>query len=63
MANQNNNRGRWNIQGNMDSGVITVVNTDGSQTRYEYRVFVERGEKYYREYLLNGYHYTKQKDF
>ncbi len=63
VANQNSNRGRWSVQGTRDSGVITVINTDGSQTRYEYRVFVERGEKYYREYLLNGYHYAKQKDF
>jgi hypothetical protein len=60
---QDSNMGRWSIQGNRDSGVITVINPDGSQNRYEYKVFVERGEKYYREYLLNGYHYTKQKDF
>ena len=60
---QDGNRGRWSIQGTMDSGVITVVNPDGSQNRYEYSVFVERGEKYYREYMINGYHYSKQKDF
>lgn len=63
VSGQNSNRGRWNIQGNRDSGVITVINPDGSQNRYEYKVFVERGEKYYREYLFNGYHYSKQKDF
>ncbi len=62
-AGQNSNRGRWSIQGNRDSGVITVINTDGSQNRYEYNVFVERGEKYYREYLLNGTLYAKQKDY
>jgi hypothetical protein len=63
VAGENSNRGRWSIRGTRDEGVITVTNPDGSQDRYEYRVFVERGEKYYREYLLNGYHYTKQKDF
>ena len=63
VAGQDSNRGRWSIQGTMDSGVITVVNPDGSQNRYEYSVFVERGEKYYREYMINGYHYSKQKDF
>ena len=60
---QTSSRGRWNIKGNKDSGVITVIDPDGNQERYEYRVFVEDGEKYYREYLLNGYHYMKQKDF
>jgi hypothetical protein len=63
VAGQNSNRGRWSIQGSIDSGTITVTNPDGSQDRYEYRVFVERGEKYYREYMFNSYHYRKQKDF
>jgi hypothetical protein len=62
-ANQSKSRGRWNIQGTRDAGVITVISPDGSQTRYEYSVFVERGQKYYREYMINGYHYTKNKDF
>jgi len=63
VAGQDSNRGRWSIQGTIDSGVITVINPDGSQNRYEYSVFIERGEKYYREYMINGYHYSKQKDF
>lgn len=63
VAGQNSNRGRWSVQGSTESGVITVTNPDGSQDRYEYRVFVERGEKYYREYMFNRYHYRKQKDF
>jgi len=62
-ASQNSNLGRWNIQGTKDAGVITVIGTDGSQTRYEYSVFVERGEKFYWEYMFNGYHYRKQKAF
>lgn len=45
------------------AGVISVISPEGSQGTYEYRVFVERGEKYYREYLFNGYHYQKLKDF
>ncbi len=63
VAGQDSNRGRWNIQGNLDAGVITVINPDGSQTRYEYHVHVERGEKYYREYEFNGSLYQKQKNF
>ncbi|MEN8228648.1 MAG: hypothetical protein ABFS38_10880 [Bacteroidota bacterium] len=43
--------------------MITVISPDGTQTRYEYNVFVERGEKYYREYKFNGYLYQKQKNF
>ena len=61
--NQDSNRGRWTIQGTKDAGVITVVNTDGSQTRYDYKVFVEKGEKFYWEYMLNGYHYRKNKAY
>ena len=60
---QDSNRGRWSVRGNRDAGVITVVNPEGSQSNYEYKVFIERGEKYYREYLFNGYHYQKQKNF
>ena len=60
---QESNRGRWNVQGNKDAGVITVIESDGSQSRYEYRVFTERGEKYYHEYLFNGYHYRKNKAY
>lgn len=63
VAGQQSNRGRWSIQGNLEAGVISVINPDGSQARYEYRVFVERGQKYYREYLFNGVHYGKQKNF
>ena len=63
VAGENSSRGRWNIQGTIDSGVITVISPDGTQTRYEYNVFMERGEKYYREYMFNRYHYRKQKNF
>ena len=63
VAGENSSRGRWNVQGTIDSGVITVISTDGTPTRYEYNVFVERGEKYYREYMFNRYHYRKQKNF
>jgi len=63
VAGENSSRGRWNIQGTIDSGVITVTSPDGTQTRYEYNVFVERGEKYYKEYMFNRYHYQKQKNF
>jgi hypothetical protein len=63
VASENSSRGRWTIQGTIDSGVVTVISPDGTQTRYEYHVFIERGEKYYREYKFNGYLYQKQKNF
>lgn len=63
VANQERNLGRWSIQGNMDAGMITVINPDGSRTTYEYRVHVEKGQTYYREYKMNGYHFAKQKNF
>jgi hypothetical protein len=62
-TNQEKNQGRWSIHGNKDSGVITVINPNGTQDRYEYSVFVERGQKFYREYIINGYHYSKNKDY
>lgn len=60
---QNSNMGRWSIRGNIDSGVITVLHPNGRRINYEYSVYVERGRKFYREYMINGYHYSKQKDF
>jgi len=63
VANENSNTGRWVVRGNRESGVITVVHPDGRRVNYEYSVYVERGKKFYREYLMNGYHYNKQKDF
>ncbi|MBN1133268.1 MAG: hypothetical protein JXR52_06135 [Bacteroidales bacterium] len=58
---QDSNRGRWTVQGTKDAGVITVLKSNGDQIRYDYRVYVERGEKFYWEYLFNNYHYRKQK--
>lgn len=63
VAGENRNTGRWSIRGNRDSGVITVLHPDGRRVNYEYSVYVERGRKFYREYMMNGYHYNKQKDF
>lgn len=60
-AAQESNRGRWTVQGTKDAGVITVLKSDGDQVRYDYKVYVERGEKFYWEYLFNDYHYRKQK--
>lgn len=63
VANQDSNRGRWTVHGTKDKGMITVISQDGSQNRYEYSVFVERGEKFYWEYMFNGYHYRKNKAY
>jgi hypothetical protein len=60
-AGQDSDRGRWTVRGNKDAGTIIVRLANGKEIYYEYQVFVERGEKFYSEYLFNGNHYAKSK--
>jgi hypothetical protein len=62
-TNQEKNRGRWTIKGTRERGTIMIVYPNGNRQNYNYEVFVERGQKYYREYMINGYHYSKSKDY
>jgi hypothetical protein len=52
-------RGQWSIRGNKEQGIITFTNDDGTTSEYEYRVHVENGETYWREYYFNGNLYGK----
>jgi hypothetical protein len=60
-ARQDQNRGRWTIQGNKAQGhiIITVQNT--RQHVIAYCVHVERGRTFWQEYWLNGELYSKQR--
>jgi len=53
-------RARWTVRGTREAGVITIHLPDGTKSTIEYRVFVERGQTYWTEYLFNGRHYAKQ---
>ncbi|UCD88436.1 MAG: hypothetical protein JSW04_08115 [Desulfobacterales bacterium] len=53
----------WKIQGNKQAGQITLIFPDGSQKTVNYRVHVENGQPYWREYKFNDRHFSKRKDF
>ena len=57
--NQDSERGRWTVRGTKDSGTIIVKLANGNEIYYEYKVHIEKGEKYFREYWFNGNHYRK----
>lgn len=52
--------GRWTVRGNRQQGVIVLKSQDGGETVVQYRVHVEKGETYWREYFFNGELYGKQ---
>jgi len=56
----NRSRARWTVRGTREAGLITIHLPDGTESEIEYRVFVERGQTYWTEYLFNGRHYAKQ---
>jgi len=56
----NSSRARWTVRGTRESGLITIHLPDGGESTIEYRVFVEKGQTYWTEYLFNGRHYAKQ---
>ncbi|MFC1715615.1 SHOCT domain-containing protein [Candidatus Poribacteria bacterium] len=59
VAGQDQSKGRWTVRGSKQQGVITITSQDGTQSTLEYRVHVEKGETYWREYWFNGKHYSK----
>ena len=59
---QDSSRGRWTVRGNKDAGTIVVSMANGKEIYYEYKVHVEKGEKYYSEYYFNGDFYFKKKE-
>jgi hypothetical protein len=56
-------RARWTVRGTKQAGQIIITAPDGSESVIEYRVFVEKGQTYWNEYLFDGSHYSKQKSF
>lgn len=53
-------RGRWTVRGTREQGVIVLTSQEGKTTTLEYRVHVERGQVFWREYFFNGELYQKQ---
>ncbi len=51
---------RWTIRGTRKQGIIFVTFPDGTVTELQYRVYVEKGRTYWREYVINGRLYSKQ---
>lgn len=58
---QSGDKGRWTVRGNKDSGTIIVKLNNGEEYYYEYRVHIEKGNKYYNEYYFNGDYYMRNK--
>lgn len=61
-ANQQNAQGTWTVQGSREQGTITISLRDGGQREIAYRVHVENGQVYWREYYFNGDLYWKKKE-
>jgi hypothetical protein len=56
-------KAHWKIQGNKQEGQIMIISPDGSQRTVNYRVYVEKGQPYWREYMFNNRHFSKRKDY
>ena len=59
-AADNFSQGRWSIRGNAQAGTLIINYTNGSQDYINYRVHVENGQAYWREYYFDGDLYQKQ---
>lgn len=55
-------RGRWTARGTKERGTIIVTYQDGTQNSFEYHVFVEKGQPFWNEYIIDGNHYVRQKE-
>jgi hypothetical protein len=51
-------KGRWTIQGTLRQGTITLIHGNGKRTDYQYQVHCRGGECYGSEYFFNGKLYT-----
>ena len=59
-ANQQNAQGTWIVEGTREEGTITISLQNGNQQTINYRVHVENGQVYWREYFFNGDLYWKK---
>jgi len=53
-------RARWKVRGGERQGRILLIFPNGNQNHIDYRVHVERGQTYWREYRFNGRLFRKQ---
>lgn len=51
-------QGRWTIQGTLKRGTLTLIDSNGNRTAYQYRVHYKNGEYYWGEYFFNGKLYS-----
>ncbi len=56
---QEKGKGRWIVRGSKEQGIIIIYHTNGNEETLQYRVFVEKGQTYWSEYLFNGKLYKK----
>jgi hypothetical protein len=59
-ARQDQGQGRWTVRGDRQQGSIIITKKDGGQIVLEYKVHVENGETYWKEYWFNGKLYGKK---
>jgi hypothetical protein len=53
-------RARWKVRGGERQGRILLIFPNGNQNHIDYRVHVQRGQTYWREYFFNGRLFRKQ---
>ena len=58
-AGGSDNQGSRTARGTKDQGHIIVNHSNGTGTIYKYKVHIENGEKFYRNYWFNGEFYIK----
>jgi len=56
-------RARWTVRGTLEAGQIIITQPDGSERYIDYRIFVEKGRKYLREFVFDGRHFSKRRDY
>jgi hypothetical protein len=60
-ARDDTERGRWSARGTREQGVIVLTSESGTSSTVPYRVHVEKGQVYWREYFFDGELYQKQR--
>jgi len=59
---QDKTTARWTVRGNLRQGVLVINSPDGTEKVWQYNVHVEKGETYWREYVIDGTLYRKIRD-
>lgn len=53
-VNQSSNKGRWSVQGDETSGILTLQPAGEAPYRVKYHMHIEKGQRFPREYLFDG---------